>query len=144
MGRAPEFLTVEEAAERMRVSRTKAYLLAKEYRATGGASGLPVVDLGDLLRVPRRLLEALVGTQVAQGIEEYYLGGGEAPGVWHGSWASELGLEGIVDHDHLRNLLDARHPIASHDLVSGHPGREVKAFDATFSPPKSASLLWAF
>ena len=24
------------------------------------------------------------------------------------------------------------------------PGREVKAFDATFSAPKSVSLLWAF
>ena len=82
--------------------------------------------------------------QVARGLDEYYFGAGEAPGVWHGRWADELGLEGVVDHDDLRALLDARHPDTGADLVAGQRERTVKAFDATFSAPKSASLLWTF
>jgi hypothetical protein len=35
-----------------------------EWRATGGLSGLPVVDLGHLLRVPRRALEDLLGVEL--------------------------------------------------------------------------------
>ena len=55
----PEWLTVEEAARVLRIGRTKAYALTREWRATGGRSGLPVADLGDVLRVPRRALEEL-------------------------------------------------------------------------------------
>ena len=29
---------------------------------------------------------------VAEGMEDYYMGAGEAPGVWRGRWAAELGL----------------------------------------------------
>jgi conjugative relaxase-like TrwC/TraI family protein len=82
--------------------------------------------------------------QVAAGIEDYYVGSGEAPGVWQGEWAKELGLEGVVQADDLRSLLDACHPVSSDPLLSGMRAREVKAFDLTFSAPKSASLLWAF
>ena len=57
----PDLLTVEEAAEVLRIGRTKAYDLAKEWRATDGASGLPVVDLGNVLRVSRHALERIVG-----------------------------------------------------------------------------------
>ena len=60
----PALLTVEEAARLLRVGRTKAYALAKEWRATGGRSGLPVIDLGDVLRVPRHALEQLVGGEL--------------------------------------------------------------------------------
>jgi hypothetical protein len=28
---------------------------------------------------------------VADGVEDYFMGAGEAPGVWHGRWAAELG-----------------------------------------------------
>lgn len=48
----PPFLTVVEAGRLLRISRTKTYELATEWRATNGRSGLPVIDLGDLLRVP--------------------------------------------------------------------------------------------
>ena len=57
----PDLLTVEEAARVLRVGRTKAYAMAAEWRATGGRSGLPVVDFGHTLRVPRRALETLIG-----------------------------------------------------------------------------------
>jgi hypothetical protein len=60
----PDLLTVEEAARLARVGRTKAYAMAREWRTTGGRSGLPVVDLGRTLRVPRRALEEMIGTNL--------------------------------------------------------------------------------
>ena len=55
----PEFLTVEEAARVLRISRTSAYLLAQRWRHTRGQSGLPVQRLGRLLRVPRSAIERM-------------------------------------------------------------------------------------
>jgi hypothetical protein len=55
--------------------------------------------------------------QVAGGLEDYYLGSGEAPGVWSGSLACELGLVGVVEGDDLRALIDRRHPASSEALV---------------------------
>jgi hypothetical protein len=52
----PEFLTVEEAAAVLRISRTSAYLLTQRWRYTRGEEGLPVKRLGRLLRVPRAAL----------------------------------------------------------------------------------------
>jgi hypothetical protein len=60
----PDLLTVEEAARFARVGRTKAYSMAREWRATGGRSGLPVIDLGHVLRVPRRALEEMIGAEL--------------------------------------------------------------------------------
>jgi hypothetical protein len=57
----PDFLTIEEAASILRIGRTAAYALAREYLVTNGLSGLPVVRFGRLLRVPRVKLEALIG-----------------------------------------------------------------------------------
>jgi hypothetical protein len=54
-------MTVEEAARHLRIGLTKAYALAQEWRNTGGRSGLPVVDFGHVLRVPRHQLELLIG-----------------------------------------------------------------------------------
>ena len=62
MSDQPEFLTVEEAAVLLRIGRTSAYALAREWRETGGRSGLPVVELGRQLRVPRAALEELHAT----------------------------------------------------------------------------------
>ncbi len=63
---AAPLLTVEEAARVLRIGRSLAYQLAREYDATGGVSGLPVIRLGGCLRVPRwALLElALTGRVV--------------------------------------------------------------------------------
>jgi len=60
----PLLLTVEEAGELLRVGRTKAYAMAREWRETEGRSGLPVIDLGHVLRVPRRALEELLGSEL--------------------------------------------------------------------------------
>lgn len=87
--------------------------------------------------------EYLIG-QVALGIDDYYVGSGEAPGVWHGDLADELGLVGVVDADALRAVLRGRAPETDGDLLAGRPERRVAAFDVTFSAPKAVSLLWAF
>ncbi len=63
MAGVPDLLTVEEAARLIRVGRTKAYAMAQEWRATGGRSGLPVVDFGHVLRVPRKALEQIIGAE---------------------------------------------------------------------------------
>jgi hypothetical protein len=92
---------------------------------------------------PLRDAEYLISS-VALGIDEYYLGVGEAPGVWQGRWAAELGLEGVVEADELRALVAGVHPPTGVDLLEGNRKRETFAFDATYSCPKSVSLLWAF
>ena len=56
----PDVLTVEEAAAVLRISRNAAYSLAREWRASGGRAGLPCVQLGRSLRVPREALEQLL------------------------------------------------------------------------------------
>lgn len=92
---------------------------------------------------PLRDAEYLISS-VALGIDEYYLGVGEAPGVWQGRWAVELGLEGVVEADELRALVEGQHPSTGVDLLEGNRKRGTFAFDATYSCPKSVSLLWAF
>jgi len=56
----PEVLTVEEAAKVLRIARTTAYGLTRQWRATGGETGLPVIELGRTLRVSRSALEQLL------------------------------------------------------------------------------------
>lgn len=66
---APALYTVEEAAKLLRIGRTKAYALTMEWRATSGASGMPVVDFGHVLRVPRAALEKLLGVDLTTAAE---------------------------------------------------------------------------
>lgn len=66
----PQTLTVEEAAKVLRIGRTAAYALAREWRATHGRSGIPVLELGRTLRVPRHALEALLTGAMPRPSEE--------------------------------------------------------------------------
>ena len=52
----PEVLTVEEAATVLRIGRTAAYELCRQWRTSGGRQGLPVVAFGRTLRVPKAAL----------------------------------------------------------------------------------------
>jgi excisionase family DNA binding protein len=54
-------LTIEEAARILRIGRSAAYKLAREYLATNGASGIPTVRIGGQRRVPRHRLEEDLG-----------------------------------------------------------------------------------
>ncbi len=62
----PDLLTIEEATRVLRIGRTKGYAMAREWRATGGRCGLPVIDFGNVLRVPRHALEELIGAPVEE------------------------------------------------------------------------------
>jgi excisionase family DNA binding protein len=56
----PLVLTVAEAARALRISHTTAYELAHRWMATAGAEGLPVIQLGRVLRVPRAAVGRLL------------------------------------------------------------------------------------
>jgi conjugative relaxase-like TrwC/TraI family protein len=109
--------------------------------------------------------EAYYERSVAAGIDDYYAGRGESPGVWVGRGAAELELEGVVEDAELGRLISGRHPHASVELRR-HPPRRVitveridpstgdlrlepktlspvAGYDLVFSPPKSVSLLHA-
>ena len=98
-----------------------------------------------MLRISKLTDAEYVLRDVAGGVEDYYLGVGEAPGVWFGGLARELGAEGVVEAEWLRALIDARDPTSGAALFPPHRReRTVMAIDVTLSPPKSVSLLWAF
>lgn len=56
-----EVLTVEEAAAVLRISRNAAYAAAREWRSSGGEQGIPCIEIGRTLRVPRADLDRLLG-----------------------------------------------------------------------------------
>jgi conjugative relaxase-like TrwC/TraI family protein len=102
---------------------------------------------------------------VAAGLDEYYEGHGESPGVWVGRGAGALELEGVVHEGELGRLVRGLHPQTQEQLRSHpkarlitieriHPLTDerwvetkklapVAGFDLVFSPPKSVSLLHA-
>ena len=75
--------------------------------------------------------------QVAEGLEEYYTGAREAPGLWLGSACPDLGLEGEVANDDLRAVLGGLHPSDGSALSLRHvsPEHRVSGFDVTLSAP---------
>ncbi len=78
-----------------------------------------------------------------RGPVDYYLDPNEPPGRWWGQGCGALGLAGEVRPEQLAALLEARHPGHGGRLGRGFGAKSVRAFDATFSAPKSVSLLWA-
>lgn len=79
---------------------------------------------------------------VAAGREDYYLGKGEAPGRWVGRGLDDLALSGQVDAETLGALLRGVDPATGAQLGQHREGGRVAGWDATFSAPKSVSLLW--
>src|SRR5436190_21365013 len=57
---------------------------------------------------------------VAAGLDDYYAGRGESPGVWTGRGAAALGLEGVVLDGQLGALIRGRHPLRDEELRQ-HP-----------------------
>ena len=91
--------------------------------------------------------EAYQLSGVAQSLDAYYTGAGEAPGVWIGGGAAKLSLRGEVAADDLRAVLAGMRPGSGGLSPGGTPIRptrnRVPGFDATFKVPKSASVLYA-
>ncbi|HEU5478040.1 MAG TPA: MobF family relaxase [Gaiellaceae bacterium] len=109
--------------------------------------------------------EAYYEQQVARGLDDYYAGRGESPGIWAGSGAEVLGLVGVVDDGDLGTLLRGVNPASEERLRA--PARErtitlrtldvetgewraepkqlkpVSGYDLVFSCPKSVSLVHA-
>ena len=57
----PDFLTIEEAAKVLRIGRGQAYELARIWRVTGGAEGIPNVSFGSKTkRVPKTAIAAFL------------------------------------------------------------------------------------
>jgi conjugative relaxase-like TrwC/TraI family protein len=90
--------------------------------------------------------EAYYVSQVASGLDEYYTGAGEAPGVWVGSGVESLGLVGEVEPTNLRAVLAGLAPgtglTPNGTTLRAHP-RRVPGFDLTFAVPKSVSVAYA-
>ena len=76
--------------------------------------------------------------------EDYYLRGGEPPGIWHGGTSNLLGLRPTVEAKTFRNLLTGLSPDGKNPFVqnAGDPKRQ-SGWDFTFSAPKCVSVLWA-
>ena len=72
--------------------------------------------------------------------EDYYTKGGESrASAWFGEGAERLGLIGPVANEEFQNGLDGRMPDGD-ELTSNRDDRRA-GFDATFSAPKSVSLM---
>ena len=74
----PAVLTVEEAGRILRVSRSTAYALAKQWLETDGLEGLPVHRIGRQLRVSWRELEDFLGGPISWPIPGFDLAADEA------------------------------------------------------------------
>jgi len=91
--------------------------------------------------------EAYQLSGVAQSLDDYYTGAGEAAGVWVGGCAENLGLVGEVDGEDLRAVLAGLAPGTGGLTPNGEMLRtnrnRVPGFDLTFKAPKSLSVLYA-
>src|SRR3954454_17465571 len=111
--------------------------------------------------------EGYYGRSVAAGLDDYYAGRGESPGIWIGRGAQTLGLEGVVHEGELGRLIRGLHPHTEKQLRARRQAKArvitieridpftdersietkklapVAGFDLVFSPPKSVSLLHA-
>src|SRR5215207_8881047 len=69
--------------------------------------------------------EAYYERSVAAGIDDYYAGRGESPGVWVGRGAAELELDGVVGDGELGRLIAGRHPLTGAQLRSQAPKKQI-------------------
>ncbi|HEX7100972.1 MAG TPA: MobF family relaxase, partial [Acidimicrobiia bacterium] len=86
---------------------------------------------------------AEAGRYYTERLPSYYLDGGEPPGRWWGRGAADLALEGDIDAKCFLAVTAGRDPDTGKDLGRQFGESSVRGFDATFSAPKSVSLLWA-
>ena len=84
---------------------------------------------------------------VAESLDAYYTGSGEAAGQWVGGSAGRLGLTGEVSAEDLQAVLAGIAPgtggLSPNGTAPAAHKRRVPGFDLTFKAPKSASVLYA-
>lgn len=78
-----------------------------------------------------------------RGPVDYYLDPNEPPGRWRGQGLIGLGVSGEVTGEQLRAVLEGHHPVSGEQLGRAFGDSSARGFDATFSAPKSVSVLWA-
>ena len=85
---------------------------------------------------------AAAGRYYTERLPSYYLSGDEPPGRWWGRAADRLGLRGQVDADRFLALMAGHDPETEQDLGRHYGDESVRGYDATFSAPKSVSVLF--
>jgi conjugative relaxase-like TrwC/TraI family protein len=76
-------------------------------------------------------------------LPSYYLDGEEPPGRWWGKATDRLSLHGQVDPEAFLAVMAGQDPATGSDLGRRFGEGSVRGYDATFSPPKSVSVLFA-
>ena len=85
------------------------------------------------------------GAYYVEALPSYYLDSGEPKGVWHGTGARLLGLEGQVADEQFLRIMAGLTPHGAGDerLGRAYNDTSVRGFDITASAPKSVSVLFA-
>lgn len=86
-----------------------------------------------------RVISADAAASYYEAADDYYGEGGRAPSAWWGIGAAALGLNGIVEADQFRALLDGQLPNGK-AMHRGGEGPRTAGLDLTFSAPKSVSM----
>ena len=83
---------------------------------------------------------------VSSGVEDYYLSGHEAPGVWIGAGSRALGLGGEIDAVRLSAELAQREPVGAeaehqieHTPLTEEPARPQRHAQAAPPPPSAVA-----
>ncbi|HUP18025.1 MAG TPA: MobF family relaxase, partial [Acidimicrobiia bacterium] len=82
------------------------------------------------------------GRYYTERLPSYYLDGDERPGRWWGRGADRLGVQGEVDSDAFLAVMAGRDPVTGRELGRRYGEGSVRGYDATFSAPKSVSVLF--
>jgi conjugative relaxase-like TrwC/TraI family protein len=75
--------------------------------------------------------------------EDYYVKGGEPPGIWAGIGATDLKLEGVIEDMGFANVMAGYSPNKKFALCQNPGAKHRPGWDLTFNAPKSVSVLWA-
>jgi hypothetical protein len=78
--------------------------------------------------------EAYYEQQVVRGLDDYYAGRGESPGIWAGRGTAELELSGVVEDGDLGTLLRGINPAAEKQLRKPVRERTIAAARSTTRP----------
>jgi conjugative relaxase-like TrwC/TraI family protein len=74
-------------------------------------------------------------------VEDYYLASEEEGGRWLGQGTRALGVSGLGARDEVEAIFAGRHPVSGEQLGQRPRRNTIRAYDLTFSAPKTVSLL---